>query len=85
MENEQYEENDKFLDYDGLDQARENLMILERGGHVSFKEVEAVMNYINLKLTQRVSRHDLAKRLRSEAHLQLCTESVMKEKKKQEV
>ena len=44
-------------------------MILERDEHVSFEEVDAVMDYIDLKLTQKVSRKDLAKRLRSEAQL----------------
>ena len=59
-------------------------MILERDGHVSFKEVKAVMKYIDLKLTQNVSRQDLAKRLRSVAQLQFCIEFAMKEKKEQE-
>ena len=59
-------------------------MTLERDGHVSFEEVEAVITYIDLKLTQKVSRLDLAKRLRSEAQLQFCIKSAMKEKKKQE-
>ena len=59
-------------------------MILEKEGLVSFKEVEAVMEYIDVKLTQKVSRQDLAKRLGSEAQLQFCFRSAMKEKKKHE-
>ena len=65
VENEQSEESDSFSDFDKLDGARENLMTSERDGHVSFEEVETVTEYIDLKLTQEVSRQDLAKRLRS--------------------
>ena len=62
---EKSEENYGFPDFEELDPAREILMILERDWHVSFKEVEAVREYINLKLTQKVSRQDSAQRIRS--------------------
>ena len=40
MENEQYEQSDSFLFFDEFDQARKNLVILERYGHVLFEELE---------------------------------------------
>ena len=38
-------------------------MFLERDGHISFEEVEAVKEYIDLKLTLKVFCLDLAKKL----------------------
>ena len=49
-----------------------------------FEEVEAVIDYIALKLTQKVFHLDLAKRLRSEAQHRLCIKSTMKKNKKHE-
>ena len=42
------------------------------------------MDYFDLKLTQKVSRLDLVRRLRSKAQLQFCTKSAIKYKKKQD-
>ena len=60
-------------------------MTLERDGHVSFVELEGVMESIDLKLTQKVTRQDLAEWLRSEAQLLSCIKSAMKEKKIQDI
>ena len=58
VKNEHYKDSNSFSDFDKLDEAIENLMALERDGHVSFAESEAVMEYFDLKLTQKVSRQD---------------------------
>ena len=39
--------------------------------------------YIDRKLTENVSREDLAKRMRSPARWQLCVRSIQKQKKEQ--
>ena len=67
MEYEESEENDRFSDFDEFGQARENMMILERDGQISFEEVKVVMEYIDLKLTQKVSCQNFAQKIRSEA------------------
>ena len=43
-----------------------------------------MIEYIDQKLANKVTRQDLAKRLRSEAQLQFCNESAMKNKQKHE-
>ena len=58
---------------------------MERDGHVYHDELEAVMEYIDLKLTQKFSRQDLSKRLQSKAQLQFCIKSALNETRNQEV
>ena len=82
MEYEQSEISNGSTYFDELDQARESLMIFERDKHVFSEEVEAVMDYIDLKLTQKVKCQDLAKGLRSEAQLQYSMKPAIKDKQK---
>ena len=81
MEYEDSEESVIFSDFEELDQAREIHMTFERDGHVFFEQVEAVMHYFDLKLTQKVCRLDLVRRLQSKAQLKFCIKSAIKYQK----
>ena len=80
----QSDDEDDWGDCDELDEARENLMTYEKEGNISFEELEALMEYINQKLANKVTRQDSAKRLRSEVQLQFGMKPAMKDRQKHE-
>ena len=64
---------------DDLDTAIEELMELEASGSISFEDVYCLMGYIDKKITENVSREDLAKRVRSPAQRRFCVRSMHKQ------
>ena len=55
--------------------------MLEQAGGIFFENVEDIMAYFDKKLTEKVSRADLAKRIKSQALRSFCIKSVRKERK----
>ena len=82
-ESSDFEKNNDFENGDDLDAAIEELMEMEDSGSISLEDVECLMDYIDRKLTEKVSREDLARRMRSPAQRRFCVRSMKKQKKQQ--
>ena len=59
-------------------------MGLEGRGQLSFEDIELLMEYVDARLAKKVSRQDLASRLRSPSQRGFCLRTAMKHKKQQQ-
>ena len=59
-------------------------MKLEYEKQLSFKDSELLMEYVDAGLARKLSRHDLASRLRSLSQHKFCLRTVLKDKEKQQ-
>ena len=76
-------DEDDWEKNDELDAAYKKLIMLERSERIPFEDVEDIMTYIDKILAQKVSRADLAKRIKSRALLNFCIKSVQNKRKEQ--
>ena len=58
-------------------------MMLEQSGSIPFKNVKDIMTYFDKNLVEKVSRTDLAKRIKIRALRDFCIKSVRKENKEE--